>query len=184
MDGWIGWSLDGVRQRAPYGVNNNLLRLFLYECIHFCLLYLYLENSDNRWQHICEKLHSFLLLLPLCRGRDKGVVGKAGQASIGEGWNPIVGLQSTVGQTIVRQPMEGKGGDGEVWKGCSIVGRRLVKSCSRVVSGIAVWAVGQAVVAGKVFFLKVFILVKCQKKNWQTYLKEREDRIKDGRPEG
>ena len=174
MDGWIGWSLDGVRQRAPYGVDNNLLRLFLYECIHFCLLYLYLENSDNRWQHICEKLHSFLLLLPLCRGRDKGVVGKAGQASIGEGWNPIVGLQSTVGQTIVRQPMEGKGGDGEVWKGCSIVGRQLVKSCSRVVSGIAVWAVGQAVVAGKVFFVESFHFSKMPKKDWQTYLKERE----------
>ena len=93
-----------------------------------------------------------LLLLPLCRGRDKGVVGKAGQASVGVGWNPIVGLQSTVGQPVVRQSMEGKGGDGEVWKGCSIVGRRMVKSCSRVVSGIAVRAVGQAVVAGKVLF--------------------------------
>ena len=73
--------------------------------------YLYLVNSDNRWQHICEKLHSCLLLILLCRSRGKGVVGKAGQSCEGVGRNPIVGRQSTEGQTVVRQPLEAKGGD-------------------------------------------------------------------------
>ena len=72
-----------------------------------------------------------LLLLYLCRDRCKGVVDKSGQAAVG--WD------TTVGQTIVGQPMEAKGRNGEV---CSIVWK--------VVGGVAVRAVGQTVVAGKV----------------------------------
>ena len=118
--------------------------------------------------HLCKAdLASCLLLLLLCRGRGKGVVGKGGQACVGVGWNSTVRGQSTVGQSavgqsVVGQSMEAKGRDGEMWK-CwsSKVGRLMVKSwVCNVVGGVAVRAVGQAVVAGKNFFESIHPLCK------------------------